>query len=75
MRSDLRLPRSGPLLYDKSAPEAVKFGSLGSFLAARIADKLGIEGTRSQCDVVHGVTMRFCCCCRCHCIITTDACG
>ncbi|KAL8576579.1 hypothetical protein ACOMHN_025054 [Nucella lapillus] len=40
---DTTLARPGPQLYHGEIPNAVRFGSLGSYLAGKIADNLGLD--------------------------------
>ncbi|RUS81385.1 hypothetical protein EGW08_010857, partial [Elysia chlorotica] len=61
-------PRAGPVVYPHPAPQAVVFGSMGSFLASRVAEQLGIgaildhhsEGLLNH-SVVLGLAVRLKC--------------
>ena len=41
---DSTLARPGPQVYHATVPHAVRFGSLGTYLAGKVANSLGIEG-------------------------------
>ncbi|KAK7481011.1 hypothetical protein BaRGS_00027730, partial [Batillaria attramentaria] len=40
---DAGVGRPGPILYHSNVPHAISFGSLGTFLAAKVADGLGFD--------------------------------